>query len=113
MAKQKASILDWTVNKESKEKYQLKFRLENLPGVGTLEMVAGECVADSPVSAGKAMEANLQRRVGTAKYKYVAEAKIVDENGKDRAFLQIDKSYNKQTNAYVTTPSWGHWLNVF
>lgn len=95
------------------KQYQLKFRLENVPGIGTLNMVAGECDAETPVAAGKAMEPNLQRRIGEAKYKYVAEAKIVDENGKDRAFLQIDKSYNKQTNAYVTTPSWGHWLNVF
>ena len=113
MAKQKASILSWTVNKAPKDIYQLKFRLENLPGVGNLEMVAGECLADSPVAAGKTMEANLQRRVGAAKYKYIVEAKIVDEKGKDRAFLQIDKIYNKQTNTYVTTPSWGHWLKVF
>jgi hypothetical protein len=76
-------------------------------------MVAGECDADTPVAAGKAMEQNLQRRIGEAKYKYLAEAKIVDSTGRDRAFLQIDKNYVKETNGYVKAPSWGHWLNVF
>ena len=113
MSKQTTSILAWTVNKAPKDIYQLKFRLENLPGVGNIEMVAGECLADSPVAAGKQLESILQNRIGMKKYKYLAEAKIVDGSGKDRAFLQIDKIYNKQTNAYVTTPSWGHWLNVF
>lgn len=106
MASHKTSILDWTVNKTPKEKYQLKFRLENLPGVGTMEMVAGECLADSPVAAGKTMEINLKNRIGKSKFGYLAEAKVVDDAGKDRAYLQIHRSS-------VNTPVWGNWLKVF
>lgn len=107
-------MIDFLKQEQPKGKqYQLKFRLENVPGVGTLNMVAGECDAETPVAAGKLMEQNLQRRIGEAKYKYLAEAKIVDSDGHDRAFLQIDQSYVKATNGYVKTPSWGHWLNVF
>ena len=113
MAKQKASILSWTVNKAPKDIYQLKFRLENLPGVGNLEMVAGECLADSPVAAGKQLESILQNRIGMKKYKYLVEAKIVDGSGKDRAFLQINTKFNPVLNTVVNSPAWGTWLNVF
>ncbi len=105
MAKQKASILDWTVNNTPKAKYQLKFRLENMPGVGTAEMVAGECVADSPVEAGKQLETVLQKRIGFKNFKHLSEVKIIDSENNDRAFLQID------TTNHV--PMWGRWLNVF
>jgi hypothetical protein len=107
-------MIDFLKPEQKKGKqFQLKFRLENVPGIGTLNMVAGECDADTPVTAGKMMEDNLKRRIGEAKYKYLAEAKIVDAEGRDRAFLQIDQSYVKATNSYIKAPSWGHWLNVF
>lgn len=87
-------------------KYQLKFSVDGLPGVGTMSYVAGECEADSPFEAGQKLEKFLQSRLGTAKYRYLSEAKIVDESGKDCAFLQMDETCRG------SMPSWGHWLTV-
>ena len=93
-------------------KYQLRFRLERLPGVGTINLVAGECEADTPFEAGKKLEGFLQSRLGRDKYRYIAEAKIVDDKGEDRALLQIDTLYKKVDGLDQYVPSWGNWLTI-
>lgn len=105
------TIINSAIKPTNVKKYQLKFRLENLPGVGTMEMVAGECTADSPTFAGKKLEQFLQTRIGYSKYKYLAEAKIVDMEGKECAFLQIDISKGKDCT--LSVPHWGTWLMVY
>lgn len=89
------------------ERYQLKFRLENIPGAST--MYAGQTDAYSPTDAGKALESTLKARITAANFRNLAEASIVDSDGKECAVLQIRK--DGKTNTYQ--PVWGSWLKVF
>lgn len=89
------------------ERYQLKFRLDNILGAST--MYAGQIDATSPTDAGKKLEDQLKKRITVSNYRNLAEASIVDSDGKECAVLQIRK--DGQTNTYQ--PVWGSWLKVF
>ena len=93
-------------------KYQLHFKLENLPGVGSVNQVAGECEASTPFEAGQKLECFLQARIGKNRFRYLTEAKIVDSDGRDSAYLQIDTLYKKVEELTCHVPAWGRWLTV-
>lgn len=90
------------------EKFRLKFKLTGMPGVGDVQMFAGECQAETPRDAGKKLEPVLQSRIGLSKYKYLSEAVIVDSADKERATLLISK-----TEYGHYGPRWGTWLTIY
>ncbi len=94
-------------------RYQLKFKLVNIEGVGDMEMVAGECEAPKASEAGVRMESILQNRIGFKRYRNLASATIVDGNGKECAVLRNESYYDPYHQCTFYRPMWGQWLNVY
>jgi hypothetical protein len=94
-------------------KYQLKFKLDNIPGVGTMEMIAGQCETLKASDAGLRLENILQKRIGVRNYKNLSSATIVDVNGKDCAILRNESYYDPYFKCTYYKPQWGQWLNIY
>ena len=94
-------------------RYQLKFKLVNIEGIGDMTMVAGQCDATKASDAGYRLESILQSRIGEKRFRNLESATIVDVNGKTCAVLRTESYYDPYHQCTSYRPMWGQWLNVY
>jgi len=90
-------------------KFKLMYTMTFTNGV---RMVADECEADTPFSAGCQMEEKLKARIGKKNFNSLKSAEVVDENGDTKAMLQIADKRDPVTGKPILVPYWGTWLTI-